>query len=347
MTGPHTTRHRLGRRWSALARGRGHAADHGRDEVAGRYLSASVARAQADETAGQVLDRLLAHPPEHVEILCVTDDSGRLKGILEMAHLLRMPREQPVGQAASRQVPRIQADTDQERVASMALHHTLIAVPVVDSDNRLLGIVPATALLHILRREHVEDIHRFAGITREAMRAREAIEEPPLRRLRHRLPWLLVGLLGSSVATFIMARFEHALGVNPAIAFFVPGLVYLADAIGTQTEAVAVRGLSLSHARLGSLVGGEVRTGLLLGLVLGGLTLPGVWLAFGDIRLALAVSATLVAAGAIATSIGLVLPWVLDRLGSDPAYGSGPLATIIQDLLSLLTYFLIIAAVMT
>lgn len=347
MTDTHTVRHRTKRRWSTLARGRGPQADHGHEEVAGRYLSASVARALADETAGQVLDRLLAHPPEHTEILCVTDESGHLVGILDLAQLLRLPRDRPVGQAAHRNFPRIHADSDQERVASMALHHTLVAVPVVDTENRLLGIVPASALLHILRREHVEDIHRFAGITREAMRAREAIEEPPLRRLRHRLPWLLIGLLGSTLATFIMARFEHALGINPAIAFFVPGLVYLADAIGTQTEAVAVRGLSLSHARLGSLVGGEVRTGLLIGLVLGGLTLPGVWLAFGDLRLALAVSGALVAAGAIATTIGLVLPWVLDRLGSDPAYGSGPLATIIQDLLSLVTYFLIIAAVMT
>ena len=125
------------------------------------------------------------------------------------------------------------------------------------------------------------------------------------------------------------------------------GAIVTIDDARPFAEAVAVRGLSLSHARLGSLVGGEVRTGLLIGLVLGGLTLPGVWLAFGDLRLALAVSGALVAAGAIATTIGLVLPWVLDRLGSDPAYGSGPLATIIQDLLSLVTYFLIIAAVMT
>jgi magnesium transporter len=206
-------------------------------------------------------------------------------------------------------------------------------------------VVPSEALLHILRREHVEDIHRFAGITRETLRAREAMEEPPLRRLRHRLPWLLLGLLGSTVATVIVARFEGALALNPAIAFFVPGLVYLADAIGTQTEAVAVRGMSLSHARLSSLVAGELRTGLLIGLVLGGLTLPGVWLALGDLALALAVAGALVAAGGIATTIGLLLPWLLGRLGSDPAYGSGPLATIIQDLLSLLTYFLIISAV--
>jgi magnesium transporter len=160
------------------------------------------------------------------------------------------------------------------------------------------------------------------------------------------LPWLLIGLVGSVVATWVVARFEQALNDRIAIAFFVPGLVYLADAIGTQTEAVAVRGLSLSHARLSSLVAGELRTGLLIGITLGAITLPLVWLVFGDLQLALAVSLALLCAGGVATTIGLVLPWLLDRMGVDPAYGSGPLATVIQDLLSLVIYFSIVSSVL-
>ena len=117
---------------------------------------------------------------------------------------------------------------------------------------------------------------------------------------------------------------------------------YLADAIGTQSEAIAVRGLSLSHSRLGRLVGGEVRTGLIIGLVLGAITVPAVWIGFGDGRLAIAVALALFFAGGVATSIGLLLPWVLGLLGSDPAHGSGPLATILQDVLSLLIYFTVV-----
>lgn len=315
------------------------------DETAGRYLLASVPRANADETVDEVIFDLLTRSYDCVDIVCVLDADERLMGVLPLTGLFSLPRQTRVGSAVAAACPRVYATTDQERVASLALHHALNAIPVVDARGRLLGVVPTAALLHILRREHVEDIHRFAGITRESRRAREAIESPPLRRLRHRLPWLLLGLAGSTLATLIMARFETALSANPAIAFFVPGLVYLADAIGTQTEAVAVRGLSLSHARLGRLIGGEVRTGILIGLVMGSLTLPCVWLAFGDFRLALAVAGALVAAGGIATAIGLLLPWLLGRLGSDPAYGSGPLATIIQDLLSLLIYFAIVSAI--
>jgi magnesium transporter len=157
--------------------------------------------------------------------------------------------------------------------------------------------------------------------------------------MRHRLPWLIVGLLGSTVATFIVARFEGALAAKPALAFFVPGLVYLADAIGTQSEAVAVRGLSLSRVRLGHLLGNELRTGLLIGAVLALLAFPMIWFAFGELRLAGAVAIALGGASVVASMLGLLLPWLLGRLGTDPAYGSGPLATIVQDVLSLLIYF--------
>jgi magnesium transporter len=136
-----------------------------------------------------------------------------------------------------------------------------------------------------------------------------------------------------------MSRFEAGLATLPAIAFFVPGLVYLADAIGTQTEAVAVRGLSLSGTPLLHLLAGEVRTGLLIGALLALFIGPAAWIAYGNGRLALAVALAVAAAGAVAAMLGLLLPWLLQRAGKDPAYGSGPLATIVQDVLSLLIYF--------
>lgn len=313
--------------------------ERGHGETAARYLVGGVPRARPQQSAAEVAASLAGRDFDCADLICVLDEAERLIGILSAADLLRTPPSRTVGEAMRRDFPRVHADVDQEKVASLALHHVLDAVPVVDRSGRLLGVVPTSALLAILRREHVEDLHRIAGIGRETHRAREAIEAPPLRRARHRLPWLLVGLLGSMLATFVVARFEEMLSERVAIAFFVPGLVYLADAIGTQTEAVAVRGLSLSHASLAQLVGGELRTGLLIGLVLGALTFPAVWLAFGDLALAMAVTTALLAAGAVATSIGLLLPWLLQRLGSDPAYGSGPLATIVQDVLSLVIYF--------
>lgn len=286
---------------------------------------------------------MCGHQFDATELVCVCDAEGRLLGGISLGAVIALPPEKRLGDAMMQPVPSVRPDEDQERVASIAVHHRLEAVPVVDANGYLLGIVPPAALLQILRREHVEDLHRLAGIHRESAQARHAMTAPPTRRARDRLPWLLVGLVGSVVATFVMSRFEHALQAQMAVAFFVPGLVYLADAIGTQTEAIAVRGLSLSHTRLRPLLGPEVRTGLLIGLVLGAMVFFLVWLGFRDLKLAGAVAIAVVFAGAAATSIGLVLPWILAHVGSDPAIGSGPLATVIQDVLSLLIYFAVVS----
>jgi magnesium transporter len=211
---------------------------------------------------------------------------------------------------------------------------------VIDDRGRLLGVVPPEALIEVLRHEHVEDLHRLAGIVHDARNARRAFEDSPWRRVRRRVPWLLVGLAGGVVATLLVARFEAALKENFALAFFMPVIVYLADAIGTQTETAAVRGLSLVHRPLGRLLADEALTGFLIGLVLALVSLPLIWLGFGDRALALTVALAILAAGTVAAAIGMVLPWLLSHFGADPAFGSGPVATIIQDVLSLLIYFL-------
>jgi magnesium transporter len=312
-------------------------------DSAALFLTSAVVRARPDECAGEVRSRLGEHELDDTEQVYVLDGEGRLLGLLAFADLFRMPNDATVRKGMRGAPPVVQIDEDQEKVASIALHYDLTSVPVLDIDQRLLGVVPARALLKIMRREHVEDIHRLAGIRRETAEARRALDAPPLRRVRDRLPWLVLGLGGSALATFVMSRFETALSTHLALAFFVPALVYLADAIGTQTEAVAVRGLSLAHIGIAPLLGGELRTGLIIGLVLGGMTFPSVWFVFDDIRLAFAVAGTLLVAGGLASTVGMILPWLLTKMNRDPAFGSGPLATVIQDVLTLLTYFIFVS----
>ena len=315
------------------------------DETAASRVQPRKRVAGVGDTAEPVRKQIRADGRSDWELLCVIDEQGRLLGTLSAAELLALPDAAVLGDVVTRNQPRVRFDTDQEAMASMALHHGVAAMPVVDATGHLIGVVGSVTMMDILRREHVEDLHRLAGVTRESEGARNALEDPPLRSARHRLPWLIVGLGGSVVATFIVARFETALAAKPALAFFVPGLVYLADAIGTQSEAVAVRGLSLSHVGIGRLIGNELRTGLVIGTVLALLAFPMVWLVFGEPRLAAAVGLALAGASLVASVLGLVLPWLLARFGSDPAYGSGPLATIVQDVLSLLIYFGCVTAI--
>jgi magnesium transporter len=314
-----------------------------RHETVGAHVVASALRARPEDTAPQVLARLAAEKPASVELVLVVDGDGRLQGAAPLAKVFAAGAR-AIGEIADRDFPRVTPESDQEHAASLALHHGVDALPVVDAGGRALGVMPAQALMHVLRREHVEDLHLLAGIQREASRARHAIEDPPLRRARHRLPWLAAGLGGSAIATAAMAGFEATLSHTIAVAFFVPGIVYLADAIGTQTEAIAVRRLSLTRAGIGHLVAGELRTGMLLGAILGVAVFVPVWLVFGSARLAAAVSSAVFAAGTIAAGLGMLLPWWLARAGRDPALGSGPLATVIQDVISLLVYFAVVRA---
>lgn len=305
-------------------------------------LATAAASAHGDERVAAVLARLREPPRVYADVVHVVDARQVVRGAVPLATLVAAAPERTLA-SLQQPVHGVAADADPEHVATLALRHGLGAVPVVDDAGRLLGVVTAHTLMEILRREHVEDLHRMAGIRRETALARTAIEAPPLRRARDRLPWLLLGLAGSALATALMASVEAALQAKVALAFFVPAIVYLADAIGTQTEAIAVRGLSLSHAPMRTLVWGELRTGLLIGAALGAVAWLLVWVAFADAALATTVAVSLLVAGAVATTVGLALPWLLARLGRDPAFGSGPLATIVQDVLSLAIYFAVAA----
>ena len=314
-------------------------------ETATRHLVSRVPTGSSDETVSSVLTRLPGNVFDYADTIYVVDEVNTLTGLVSMPRLLAATPHSYLRDILTKPFPAAHEGADQESVASLALINGVAAVPVVDSQQRLLGVVPPQALLEVLRHEHEEDLHRFTGIRHYDLQARTAMESSPIRRARDRLPWLLVGLMGSMLATYVMTRFENALQSQVVIAFFVPGLVYLADAIGTQTEAIAVRGLSLSHAPVGTMIAGELRTGLIIGLTLGALTFPVVWLIFGNARLALAVSLALVTAGSVATSIGFLFPWTFFRLGKDPAFGSGPLATIFQNVLTLIVYYFTVSLI--
>jgi magnesium transporter len=311
-------------------------------ETVGDHLVVSVLRAAPGETVDHARARMVTEKPASVELVLVVGDDGGLAGVVPVAKLFSLDGATPLAEAINRAFPMVTPDADQEDAASLALHHGVDALPVVDGAGRPLGVMPSQALLQVLRREHIEDLHLLAGIERETAQARHAIEDPPLRRVRHRLPWLLVGLAGSALATAAMAAMEATLQKHIAIAFFVPALVYLADAIGTQTETVAVRGLSMTRAGLAPLLGGELRTGMLIGTILGLLSFGPIWWAFGDVRLAAAVAVSIFVAGTLANGIGLFFPWLLKRLRLDPAYGTGPTSTVLQDVCTILVYFAVV-----
>lgn len=180
---------------------------------------------------------------------------------------------------------------------------------------------------------------RLGGFLASSAEARSTSTETVFHRLWLRMPWLLVGLAGALAAAVVVGAFDRQLKEEVLIAFFVPGVVYIADAVGVQTTALVVRGLSVGVS-IRRIALRESITGVLVGLLLGAAMLPLVWLLWGNPEVAWAVSIAMVAASSFATLIAMALPALIHRLGKDPAYGAGPLSTVIQDLLSLTIYFL-------
>ena len=210
----------------------------------------------------------------------------------------------------------------------------------MDGDGRFVGLLPPARAAIVLEREHEEDLARLGGFLARSSQARTAAEESVRRRLWHRLPWLALGLAGAMASAGIVASFEEELSRQVLLAFFIPAIVYMADAVGTQTEAVVIRGISVGvPAR--NVVLRELGTGLVVGVLLGAAFFPFAYVVWDNARIAGSVALALLASTSTATVVAMALPYGFNRLGRDPAFGSGPLATVIQDLLSILIYFAI------
>lgn len=308
-------------------------------ETAGEFATRAVPVAGPDDRVGDVRRSLVGVVYESAVDVAVCD-GDRLLGLVTIERLLAADAGAPLAAVMDDTPPVVAPGLDQEQAAWRAVHHGESSLAVVDEQGLFIGLVPPQRLLEVLLAEHDEDLARLGGFLHDAASARLASVEPVSRRLWHRLPWLLIGLLGAMVAAALVGAVEDDLRDEVILAFFVPGIVYMADAVGTQTETLVIRGLSVG-VPIGGVVRRELITGLGVGTILATLFFPFSLLVWGRLDVSVAVSLSLFAACSTATVIAMALPWLFHRFGRDPAFGSGPLATVIQDLLSLLTYFAI------
>lgn len=265
-------------------------------------------------------------------------------GVLPLETLIDASPTQRVDDLMRRDPLTVTPETDQEIAARSMVAHGARCLIVADADGRFRGLIPADRMLAVLLTEHDQDLARLGGYLAGASRARGAAQEAVSRRLWHRLPWLLLGVLGAMCSALVMGAFDAQLEANVIVAFFVPAIVYMADAVGTQTETVLIRALA-AGVTTRAIIGRELITGLIMGVVIGSAFFAFVALGWSDVHVAAAVGLALVGSCSIATLVAMALPTIFQRLGRDPAFGSGPLATVIQDLLSILVYFAIVIAI--
>ena len=300
------------------------------------HATVKVPVAEPWRRAGPAREGLIGEEFESVSSLAVVERQ-RLVGLVPMERLLAAEADIPLSAIMDTDLPVVGPETDQERAAWEMVHRNESNLAVVDGNGRFRGLVPARRMLAVLLEEHNEDLARLGGYLAGTRSAREAAEERIARRLLHRLPWLILGLAGAMASVLIVGAFESQLDSMVLLAFFLPAVVYMADAVGTQTETVLIRGLSVGfHTR--KVLWREAGTGVVIGLLIALLFFPFALVGWGEADVALAVAVALFASCGIATVVAMGLPLLLMRLGRDPAFGSGPLATIVQDLLSIAVY---------
>jgi magnesium transporter len=313
--------------------------------TAAQHATTRVPVAAPDDRASSLVASLDGHEYDSASVVAVCE-GPLLVGIVAIERLLAAPPDASVGQVMDPDPPTVSPGTHQEHVAWVAVQHGEPGIAVVDDRGGFQGLISAQSLLAALLEEHDEDMARLGGFMGSAAEARSASTEPVGRRLAHRLPWLLVGLAGALLAAVVVSAFERQLREQVLIAYFVPGVVYIAAAVGMQTETLVIRGLSLGVG-IRRVAVREAVTGGLLGAMLALLALPLIWLGWGELTVALSVAVAMCAASIIATGVALLLPWALHRLAKDPAFGSGPVATVIQDVLTVTIYFLAAGAITT
>lgn len=313
--------------------------------TAAAHVAADIPISPPADTAGEVRRRLAGVRYASIADIAVCEDR-RLLGLVTVEDLMAAAEETPLAEIMDTTPPVIGPEVAEQIASWQMVQQGESSMAVVDPDGRLLGLIPPVRMLEVLLEEHEEDLSRLAGVLHDAGAARRASEEAVRHRLWHRLPWLLVGLVGAMASASLLGSFEDRLEQTVMLAFFVPAIVYMADAVGTQTETLAVRGLSVG-VPISHVVRKEAATGGLIGLLIGAAFLPFALLAFGDQEVAVAVAISLVLACSVASAVALILPWAFARLGRDPAFGSGPLATVIQDLLSLVIYLSVASAIVS
>ncbi len=306
---------------------------------AGRLMVSKVPVIHPGATIAGV-ERLLLEKTKKLETInyiYVVDREDKLLGVLSVKEVFRAPKETPVEKIMTTKLITARPHTDQERIALLAIEHSIKEVPVVDHEDRFLGVVPDDVILNVLHQENIEDVLRFAGIHDPT---KETIKADAATLIRKRLPWLLVGLLGGLIAVWVVNFFEQTLEVQIILASFIPAIVYMADAVGTQTQTIFIRTLAIDrHLKILSYLGREIKVGLGISVFMSVLMGILAYLFWEPNVIALILGFSFLATIMVAIGVAVFLPWFFTKLKIDPAIASGPFATIIRDILSLFIYF--------
>lgn len=305
-------------------------------ENAGAKIITHVPICGEDGTVGDVLEKIKKERYQFLDYIYVIDKEKRIKGVFSVRDLFLREKNERVADFMEKNVICVKEFTDQEKVAILALRKKLKAVPVLDDGGYFLGVVPFSAILCIQHHEHREDILRSVGIVEENKHFQEASSLVVLR-----LPWLIIGLIGGIFAAQIVSLFEEPLREYFLIAAFIPLILYMANAVGAQTQTLYIRSLVFSDFETKRYFLREVRVSVALAFFLSLILSLTSFLLFRETATSLVLGISLSLTIIAAVFLSIIIPFTFQKMKIDPALGSGPFATIFADITSLVIYFFV------
>ena len=313
------------------------------EDSAGAMMTTNVFTLYQNTTCRDALKSLQDQSEaEMVFYLYITDDDDRLVGVASLRALATTPADTILKNIMVKRVHTVRPETDQEEVAQIVAQYNYLAVPVLDEDDQLLGIVTVDDVVDVIREEATEDFLQMAGAGKD----REILLKSSWENARARLPWLFASWIGGIFAASIIGTFEHMLESMIALAAFIPVIIGMGGNIGTQSSTIIVRGIATGRIEIGSelkVLLKEVRVGIILGALYG--LLLGAFAKFrfidADPMLGVVVGLSIGCSMLIAVAVGTFIPMFLRKVDIDPAIATGPFVTTSIDILGVLFYFVI------
>jgi magnesium transporter len=307
------------------------------EQTAGRIMNPSVFALSEDLTVGESITALQsARDVEMVFYLYVVDARRHLVGVTSLRRLLLVSPETPLKRIMTPELISVRVDTDQEEVARQVASYNLLAVPVVDEENKLVGVITVDDVIDVIKDEATEDLYRLAGVSGD-----ERVTTPAFESLRKRLPWLGVNLVTAFVAASVVALFEDTIDRVTALAVFMPIVAGMGGNAATQTLTVIVRGLALgelSGANAQKALLKEAIIGLGSGLTLGVVAAGVAWIAKGQPAIGLILGLAMLCNMLVATVAGTLVPLGLKALKVDPALASSVFITTFTDVVGFASF---------
>ncbi|HEX6323566.1 MAG TPA: magnesium transporter [Vicinamibacterales bacterium] len=307
------------------------------EQTAGRIMNPNVFALAEELTAGEAITTLQqSREVEMVFYLYVVDSRRHLVGVVSLRRLLLVPPSTPLKRIMTTDLIAVRDDVDQEEVARQVASYNLLAVPVVDVENKLVGVITVDDVIDVIKDEATEDVFRLAGVSID-----DGVLTPPGESLKRRLPWLGVNLFTAFAAAVVVSRFEGTIERITALAVLMPIVAGMGGNAATQTLTVIVRGIALGELSLGNArkvllketivgLGNGVALGIVAGLV--------AWAWQGSPMLGIILGAAMIINMFVAATAGTMIPLGLRALKIDPALASSVFITTLTDVFGFLAF---------